>query len=220
MIPKCVEIPAGTFRFGGGADDKFADATEFPAHQVEIARPFLMSIHPVTVGTWKEWRPLTGNSDVPVTGISWHDAIEFCQWLTNESGHQWWLPSEKEWEYACRAGTTTPFSTGADIDLSDANYLYAEDGRRVGVARVLPVGSFKSNPFGLHEMHGNVLEWTADPWRPFHDPTAPIDPDRRVVRGGGWDYLPRLLRSSWRDGLPPGSRQDNLGFRIVCDLPS
>lgn len=217
MIPECVVIPAGTGIFGGGTEDKFADSTEFPSHSIEIPHPFLMATVPVTVGLWNKWKSLPGNPDLPVTGVSWFEAVEFCAFLTAESGCTWRLPREREWEYACRAGTSTPFSTGENIVCSQANFLYAEDGRRVGAGRVLPAGSFPPNPFGLHDMHGNVLEWTADPWRPSHDSDFSGDPEKRVVRGGGWDYLPRLLRSSWRDGLPAGSRQDNLGFRIVSD---
>ena len=218
MSPRCVEIPAGSGWMGGGPDDKFANATELPRREVKIETPFRMSVNPVTVHEWQAWQPERfGGVDpeLPATGVSWFEATEYCDWLGRQGEGDWRLPTEEEWEYGCRAGTETPFHTGTDIGPSEANFLYAEDGRRIGVGALLPVGSFESNPFGLHDMHGNVSEWTADPWRASLDRAAETDESRRTVRGGAWDYLPRLLRSSWRDALPPTTRRDNLGFRVV-----
>ncbi|MEM7387832.1 MAG: formylglycine-generating enzyme family protein, partial [Verrucomicrobiota bacterium] len=136
----------------------------------------------------------------------------------------WRLPSEAEWEYACRAGTETPFPTGAMPDLEAANLLYDESGNRVGKQRILPRGWGKPNAFGLHDMIGNVCEWVEDDWVPDYETIDPngaarqSDSDRKVIRGGAWDSMPRLARSSYRDFAPPAIRRDNLGFRVACDL--
>lgn len=220
MTPECIVIPPGTFLRGGGVDDKFCNATELPRQEMVIRKPFRMSVCPVTSRQWQAWPEADRGqpySSLPVTRVSWHQAVAFCAWLSQESGKCWRLPTETEWEYACRAGTNTPFSTGDMIDVSQANYLYAEDGSRVGVAGLLPVGSFAPNAFGLHDLHGNVCEWTSDIWRDSYARDAAVDDDRRVIRGGAWDYLPRMLRSSWRDGLDVFTRRDNLGFRVVTE---
>ena len=220
MIPACITIPVGRFWRGGSPDDKFVGTTELPRSEIVIQAPFKMSICPITVSDWQKWKQNGRgdcNPDLPVTRISWHDAIAYCDWLTRSSGKTWRLPTEIEWEYACRAGTETPFHTGDTISPDQANFFYSEDGSRVGPGELLPVGCYEPNAFGLHDMHGNVCEWTADRWRFHHGPGAPMDPSRRVIRGGGWDYLPRLLRSSWRDGLPPETKRDNLGFRVVTE---
>lgn len=225
MIPACIEIPSGRCVRGGVEDDKFVNATELPRGEIVIEQPFRMSICPITVGDWQAWKQNGRgdcNPDLPVTRISWFEANDYCAWLSERSGKTWRLPTEAEWEYACRAGTETPFFTGATLEISQANFLYAEDGSRVGPGELLPVGCYDANAFGLHDMHGNVSEWTSDNWRPSLASGAPEDPTRRVVRGGGWDYLPRMLRSSWRDALPPKTKRDNLGFRVVteCRCPS
>lgn len=220
MIPPCLEIPAGRCVRGGGPDDKFVNATELPRGEIVIERPFRLSICPITVGDWQAWKQNGRgdcNPDLPVTRISWYEAKAYCEWLSQRSGKLWRLPTEIEWEYACRAGTDSPFFTGSMIEVSQANFLYAEDGRRVGVGELLPVGCYEANAFGLHDMHGNVCEWTGDLWRPTLADDSPPDPGRRAVRGGAWDYLPRMLRSSWRDALPPETKRDNLGFRVVTE---
>lgn len=222
-IPPCVEIPAGRFRRGGSSEDKFANASELPQVECEIPEPFRMGAGPVTRREWQESglppNPTNGeNPALPVVGITWHEAVAYCEWLTRETGDRWRLPTETEWEYACRAGTETPFHTGVMIDLSQANFLYGEDGSRIGKGAPVLAGSCPPNGFGLFDMHGNVSEWTADPWRPSYLEEAMADPERRVIRGGAWDYLPRLLRSSWRDCAAPGTRRDNLGFRVLCEI--
>lgn len=218
MNPKTVVIPVGEFIRGGSIEDRFTNPTELPRRVVQIEDQFSMSIHPVT---WMEWgyyepdheRP---PSHLPVTGISWYQANEYCAWLSNQTGTRWRLPSETEWEYACRAGTTSPFSTGDNITTEQANFLYDEEGKKVGVGKITATDTFPPNGFGLCDMHGNVSEWTNDFWRDSYKDHAVGDPNRRVVRGGSWDHLPRLLRSSCRDALPPDTKRDNLGFRVVC----
>jgi formylglycine-generating enzyme required for sulfatase activity len=227
--PKTCTIPAGAFEMGDNDTDKFANNTERPRHHVTIARPFRLGIFPVTVGEYRCLHPdfaRDDTPDLPAVSISWHDAEEYCAWLASENGSSWRLPSEAEWEYACRAGAQTPFAGGNEIDLHAANFLYDESGEKIGPGLRTPAGAYPTNAFGVEAMHGNVCEWCADTCHPdYHG--APADGsawtengsnDLRVIRGGAWDYLPRLLRSSWRDSLPATTRRDNVGFRLACDI--
>jgi formylglycine-generating enzyme required for sulfatase activity len=225
MTPTTVVVPAGEFEMGESDADKFANDTERPRHVVRIAAPFRMAAFPVTNADLRRFAPgfAAGESaDLPAVNVSWLKATAYCGWLAAETGEPVRLPSEAEWEYACRAGTRTPFHTGAEITPAAANFLYDEHGLRVGLGQRTPAGTYAPNAFGLEAMHGNVCEWCADTWHPDYaaapaDGSAWIDPasERRVIRGGAWDYLPRLLRSSWRDALPASTRRDNVGFRIV-----
>ncbi len=220
-----VELPAGAFMMGENAEDKFANDTERPLHQVIFAAPFALGKFPVTVQEYRRFRP--GHSpeepaDWPVVRVSWQDATDYCHWLTEKRRQRFRLPTEAEWEFACRAGTRTPFAVGGEIALTHANYLYDEAGRRIGCGKRTAVGSYPPNAFGLHDLHGNVCEWVADSWHPDYrgapgDGQAWIkaDDERRVLRGGAWDYLPRLLRSSWRDWRPADYAGDNVGFRLA-----
>ena len=157
--------------------------------------------------------------------VSWLQAVDYCAWLAKQAGRPYRLPSEAEWEYACRAGSTSPFSIGDTITSEDANFLYDEYGERVGLGHSTPVGSYALNAFGLGDMHGNV-QWVADRWHPNYQ-GAPsngfpwlgvAEAERRVIRGGAWDYMPRLLRSAWRDSVLETVRRDNVGFRIALTL--
>ncbi len=221
FAPWMISLPAGEFTMGASEGDKFANDTERPVHTVHLA-PFALGRGPVTVGEYRAFSPtLAMGADAawPVTEVSWEDAVEYCAWLSRETRRACRLPTEAEWECACRAGTRTPFATGADLTTADANFLYRENGGRVGPGRRTPVGTYPPNAFGFHDLHGNVCEWVADPWRASHGGGIG-DTARRVIRGGGWDYLPRLLRSAWRDALPIDTRRDNLGFRIATsDVP-
>jgi formylglycine-generating enzyme required for sulfatase activity len=219
-----IEIPPGEFFMGENKEDKFANDTERPCHRVEI-RGFRLASFPVTVGEFRAFRPQHESEipdDWPVTMVSWEEAIAFCEW----QGSHVRLPSEAEWEYAARAGTATAYSWGETISPSDANYLYAEDGRKTGCGHRTPRGEFPANAFGLCDMSGNVCEWVKDCWHSTYcgaprDGSAWTDdgsPTHRVLRGGAWDYLPRLLRVSWRDHLPQTSRRDNVGFRLATSL--
>jgi formylglycine-generating enzyme required for sulfatase activity len=219
FAPWMIALPAGEFTMGASADDKFANDTERPARSVTVAA-FALGRAPVTVAEFRAFSPghAVGENDAwPVANVSWQDAADYCAWLSGETRRAVRLPTEAEWEYACRAGTRTPFSTGADITTADANFLYRENGERVGPGARTPVGAYPANAFGLHDLHGNVCEWTADPWRASYADQPP-DSTRRVIRGGGWDYLPRLLRSAWRDALPLDTRRDNVGFRVAISL--
>jgi formylglycine-generating enzyme required for sulfatase activity len=160
-----------------------------------------------------------------VINVSWEDAKAYCAWLGEETRQAYRLPSEAEWEYACRAGTTTPFWTGATISTEranyDGNYTYGPGRKGEYRARTTPVEAFESNPWGLHDMHGNVWEWCEDRW---HDNYrgAPNDGSAwlkgksslRVVRGGSWGYFPRDLRSAYRVRFVPVDRYFYLGFRV------
>jgi formylglycine-generating enzyme required for sulfatase activity len=226
-------LPAGAFIMGENAGDKFTTDTERPAHRVCLAETFAIGSFPVTVGEFQRFDSRHAPDeaeDLPVVRVSWLDATAYCEWLTEQTGRTYRLPSEAEWEFACRAGTRTPFSVGDEITTAEANFLYDEIGMRVGLGSRARVGSFPSNPFGLHDLHGNVCEWVADSWHPGYDgaPTngsAWVEPgyERRVIRGGAWDYLPRLLRSAWRDWRSADFRADNIGFRVATsdcnDLP-
>ncbi len=226
LAPATVKIPAGGFMMGETADDKFATDTERPAHQVVIGRPFALGEFPVTVGEYRAFLPAHAPAEDPawpVVNVTWLEARAYCAWLHAETGDRFRLPSEAEWEYACRAGARAPFATGGDITPADANFLYAEHGERIGPGARTPVGSYAPNAFGLHDLHGNVCEWVEDTWHAGYA-GAPADGSawiaetgagRRVIRGGAWDYLPRLLRSAWRDSLPATQRRDNVGFRIA-----
>ncbi|VFM98285.1 MAG: Sulfatase-modifying factor enzyme 1, partial [Candidatus Kentron sp. G] len=171
----------------------------------------------------------------PVVGVSWKDAMEYVAWLRGQTGKDYRLPSEAEWEYAARAGTTTPFSTGECIHTAQANYDgsrddYADCGAETGVwrERTVPVGSLPANPWGLHEVHGNVSEWTVDCWHENYQ-DAPADGSAwdgengedcslRVVRGGGWLNTPWLLRSAFRYRLNADEADGLIGFRIARAL--
>jgi len=223
-------IPAGSFLMGGVENDPMAIASEFPNREVHIARPFLMGKHPVTVGEFRHFSPDHAPDDdveLPAVGMTWWEAAEYCRWLTERTGESWRLPTEAEWEYACRAQTRMPYYVGSKLTLEDANYLYSEDGLRVGIGSRLAVGAYPQNPWGLSCMHGSVSEWVADLWHPSYE-DAPCDghawieggvEGRRVLRGGAWDQMPRFARSSARDHMSEHAQRDNVGFRVVLTLP-
>jgi formylglycine-generating enzyme required for sulfatase activity len=224
-MPVMVELPAGEFIMGENPEDKFADATERPAHRVGFKTAWAMGRFPVTTGEFREFCPEHFPADpkeLPVVNVSWNQADAYCVWLTGSTGRVYRLPSEAEWEFACRAGSRAPFSCGQELTPGQANFFYDEHGGRIGAGRRTPVGSFPANAFGLHDLHGNVSEWVKDGWHPNYQ-GAPgqgaawleTGNSRRVIRGGAWDYLPRLLRSSWRDWRPAEYRADNIGFRVA-----
>jgi formylglycine-generating enzyme required for sulfatase activity len=222
-----IDIPPGWFTMGENPGDRYASQAERPSHEVSIAPGLAISIAPVTVAEFRGFRPdyLSGEgAELPAVQISWVDAFEYCAWLSLRTGHPYRLPSESEWEFACRAGSVSKFTFGDELLPSHANYLYAEDGVRVGKGKRTPSGAYPANVFGLHDVHGNVCEWVADSWHPTYE-GAPAEGsawngggELRVLRGGGWDYIPRLLRCSHRDYLPRHCRRDNVGFRVAVRL--
>jgi formylglycine-generating enzyme required for sulfatase activity len=224
---QCTVLPRGPHKIGTRGPDRFANATERPLHEVTLTAPVAIACDPVNERDYAPFaqKHVAAPADLPVVNVSWHDANAYCTWLGKRTGQPWRLPSESEWEIACRAGTDSPFSTGDALLPETANYYYNESGERVGPGLRTSVGTYPPNAWGLRDMHGNVAEWCADAWHPSHDGAAPDGSPRtgtaasaRVVRGGSWDLLPRLLRSAGRDALPPKTRRDNLGFRLAITL--
>ncbi len=226
-----VYIPAGTFLMGSLENEKGQYEDERPQHQVTIT-PFYMSKYPITQ---TQWQAVMGNNpsnfkgeNRPVEFISWHEAVEFCKQVSKITEKDYHLPSEAEWEYACRAGTNTPFYFGDTISTELVNYncscpAYASENEGTYREETSDVGIFPANAFGLHDMHGNVLEWCADPWYKNYKGARPDsrvwehggDTLRRVLRGGSWVYFPRPCRSAYRYRKLPVTKYDNVGFRIV-----
>jgi formylglycine-generating enzyme required for sulfatase activity len=231
-----VLIPPGSFLMGADdEDDKFASPLEKPRHHVTIPKPFALARTPTTFAQWDAYANETGTrlprdhgfgrGSLPVIDVSWDDAIGYVEWLSTRTGKRYRLPSEAEWEYACRGGTAGVFQTGATILLDQANYLYTDVRQRPGLGRPVAVGSYPPNAFGLYDLHGNVCELTADAWHDTYagapaDGSAWTDPTSgwRVVRNGGWDAMPRLLRCAYRDWIDRSARLDNVGFRVACDV--
>jgi formylglycine-generating enzyme required for sulfatase activity len=165
-----------------------------------------------------------GDDRLPVETLSWDD----CQAFLRRAGEGYRLPTEAEWEYACRAGTETPFSFGETISTDQANYngnyTYGPGSKGVYREETVPVGSFPANAWGFHDMHGNVWEWCQDRYGEYPsgsvtDPTGPGSGSHRVLRGGSWLDLPRLCRSANRSRGVPGSQGYNVGFRAARTLP-
>ncbi len=229
--PEMLEIPGGSFRMGdlnGGGR-----RNEKPVHTVNIKR-FALAKTEATFAQWDacvraggcKYKPkdkgwLRGNR--PVINVSWEDAMAYAQWLSKETGKRYRLPSEAEWEYAARAGSTTKFSWGNDVGKNKANCSGC--GSQWDDETTAPVSSFQANAFGLYDMQGNVWEWVQDC---YHDSYqgAPNDGSawttgkckRRVLRGGSWGHDPWLLRSAYRYGLTASSRFSIRGFRLAQDL--
>ncbi len=217
-------IPAGTFTMGdaSGEDD------ETP-HEVTLTKPFKMGVHEVTQDQYEqvmgvnpsEWK----GADNPVDTVSWEDAVEFCRRLSElpaekAAGNVYRLPTEAEWEYACRAGTTTKYSFGDD-ESNLGDYAWYGDNSD---ANTHPVGGKKPNAWGLYDMHGNVWEWCQDwygdyPSGSVTDPSGATSGSYRVFRGGGWSSTAEICRSANRGGGYPSFRVSCFGFR-VCLSPS
>ncbi|MDR2913223.1 MAG: SUMF1/EgtB/PvdO family nonheme iron enzyme [Tannerella sp.] len=227
-----VDIPAGTFTMGSPASEAERRDNE-TQHQVTL-NEFKMSKYAITFDQYDAFCEATGRNKPsdsgwgrgkhPVINVSWDDATAFAQWL----GGGCRLPTEAEWEYACRAGTTTPFHTGNNLTTSQANYHgdypYKNNTKGEYRGKTLPVGSFSSNAWGLHDMHGNVWEWCQDwyydyPTGAVNNPKGPSSGTFRVLRGGGWDFGGRHCRSAARSCnyfvVAPGRRPDSIGFRLV-----
>jgi formylglycine-generating enzyme required for sulfatase activity len=247
-----VAIPGGKFLIGTEDSEierlcKKYDVDYFrrekPQHEVTV-QPFFMGKYPITQA---EWRAITSRTDLrvecdlkpdpsnfkgddrPVEQVSWYDAVEFCARLSKLTGREYRLPSEAEWEYACRAGTTTPFYFGETITGELANYdassTYADEPKGQYRQETTPVGQFPPNGFGLYDMHGQVWEWCADTWHENYE-GAPSDGsawlgseddnDYQVLRGGSWFTLPLVCRSADRGRGRRVSGNHVRGFRVVC----
>ncbi len=237
VCPEMVLIPAGGFMMGSPASEQGRDDDEGPQHQVNIPRPFAAGKFEVTFDEWDACvreRGCTHNPDDqgwgrgkrPVTDVSWNDAKEYTKWLSAKTRKSYRLLTEAEWEYVARAGTTTAFNTGANINPTQANYntseSYAGSVKRDSVYSTAAVGSFQPNAFGLYDVHGNVSEWTEDCWNANYQ-GAPNDGSawtsgdcaRRVPRGGSWGDIPQVLRSALRGGFTSSGRGNVIGFRLA-----
>ena len=254
--PEMVVIPAGSFTMGSPQSEASRDNDEGPQHSVRIPRSIAMGKFEVTRGqfarfvqesgysagsgcyVWdgkqwnndasKDWRN-TGfaqSDEDPVACVNWNDAKAYVEWLARKSGQRYRLPSEAEWEYGARAGTTTAFSFGDRITPQLANYgttvSYAGSPVATTPRKTVPVGSYAPNAFGLYDVHGNVFEWTEDCYNANYN-GAPSDGaawtsgdcGRRVLRGGAWFLNPQFLRSALRVNLHPTIRYDHFGFRLA-----
>ena len=224
-LPAMVWIPGGSFTMGSPSDEPGRDSDEGPQRRIELSG-FHMSATEVTFAQWDacvraggcSHRPDDngwGRGSRPVMRVSWNDAQEFVAWVNRNTNGGYRLPSEAQWEYAARAGTTTAYSTGGSISSSQANF-----GSNVGTTQ--PVGSYAPNAWGLYDMHGNVWEWTQDCWvgnLSSHPSNGGAnrsgDCSRRVLRGGPWINRPRVLRSANRGRDPTSSRNFSYGFRLL-----
>ena len=244
-VPEMVTLPRGQFLMGTSLDDDLADDDERPQHTVDIGYTFALGRYPVTFAEWdaaidagaklispadRGW----GRDKFPVTQVSWDDAQAYVAWLSaslrlDGKVDAYRLPSEAEWEFACRAGTDTAFSCGDTISSHQANFNDAHyHGRpHEREERSTPVGSFPPNPFGLHDMHGNVWEWCADRWHDTYDDADRPDDgaawltgesELRILRGGSWLSPPRSLRSPYRIAMPPRYKNAIIGFRVARTL--
>lgn len=213
-------IPKGSFQMGSRHEGGYPD--EQPLHPVFLDS-FWMGKYPLTQAQWQAvlGRPAGcrfHGPDLPVENICWKDASAFCERLTRLTGHRYGLPSEAQWEYACRAGTASPFSLGETITTEYANYVgeHVFRAEPPGVYRhsTTPGSTFLPNPWGLYDMHGNVWEFCADPWTPDYSGAAP-EPACRVARGGSWHEIPGNCRSAVRLRVEMGDRAEYYGMRVI-----
>jgi formylglycine-generating enzyme required for sulfatase activity len=239
-----VAIPGGTFLMGSLNNEPERSGSEGPQHEVMVPA-FFMGRYPVTQAQWRvvaampqvertlKVAPSRFKGDLrPVEQVSWYDAVEFCARLSTHTGRQYRLPTEAEWEYACRASTTTPFHFGETISPELANYeaksTYADGPKGKSQQKTTSIDHFGiANAFGLCDMHGNVWEWCQDHWHDSYkgapnDGSAWVEggnSERRIRRGGSWNYYPRNCRSAYRNDVGPGGGNRNGGFRVVCSAP-
>jgi formylglycine-generating enzyme required for sulfatase activity len=234
--PVMIVLPAGKFIMGSPENEPDRHASEGPAHEVAVAKPFAVSKFEVTFDNWDacvaaaacprvpdSW----GRGDMPVINVSWNDAKQYVAWLSQVTGEEYRLLTESEWEYAARAGAKTAFSWGDDPAAGSANC--GECGSQWDGRQAAPVGSFKPNALGLHDMHGNVWEWIEDSWHETYD-GAPTDgsawvsggpggrggdPSYRVVRGGSWRNETQHVRAAFRVQRNINVRFDTLGLRVA-----
>ena len=226
--PEMIMIPAGSFLMGSSDSDPNSRDRERPSHEVDL-QPFALGKYEVT---FKEWEACVsgggcerepddqgwGRGDRPVINVSWKDAQQYVSWLSRQTGEAYRLPSEAEWEYAARAGTTTPYAFGDEITEAQANF-----GSNVGQTK--EVGSYPANAWGLHDMHGNVREWVEDVYNSTYE-GAPSDGSawldgyegKRAIRSGSWNYSQSITRSAYRDHHPQATKSFDLGFRVARAL--
>ncbi len=218
-----VSLPGGTFLMGSPEDEEGHQGHEGPVHEVTLS-PFMIAKYEVTQRQWEAVMGVGSNPSVykgdsqPVEAVSWDDCQEFCKKVGL------FLPTEAQWEYACRAGTTSPYAGSGDLD--DMGW-YRDNSDTGNGFKTHPVGEKQANQFGIHDMHGNVFEWCEDVYDgtfyskdvPGFDPLSLAGSEARVERGGGWSGSARLSRSARRSGSPPAWRSDRLGLRPAFPSP-
>jgi len=226
-----VIIPAGSFQMGSRRSEGNPD--ERPQHFATI-KSFMMGKFLVTQGQWKAVmgklpRCRFKGDNLPVERVSWENAQKFCRELSKQTGRNYRLPSETQWEYACRAGTSTPFSFGETLTSDLANYngehIFANEPRGTYFHSTSEGGKYPPNAFGLYDMHGNLMEWCADNWIDDYrmslrddSPYQMFDNPHRVARGGSWHDNPQLCRSAARIRFSQSDAEEYIGFRVVCDV--
>jgi formylglycine-generating enzyme required for sulfatase activity len=223
-------IPAGVFQMGSSRH--VGNPDEQPQHLVTI-KSFMMGKFLITQGHWKA---IMGKlppcrfkgGDLPVERVSWEVAEKFCQQLSKKTGKNYYLPSETQWEYACRAATSTPFSFGETLTVDVANFngehTFRDEPRGFYFHSTNEGGKFPPNPFGLYDMHGNLWEWCADNWLDDYT-SSPRDSSSyqhkdsrdRVARGGSWHEPPELCCSAARLRVLQSDADECIGFRVVCE---
>jgi formylglycine-generating enzyme required for sulfatase activity len=239
-------IPGGMFSMGSPESEIDRSSAESPQHRVTV-QTFCMGKYPITQAQWQavasQNSALKANpskftgDELPVENVLWNDAIEFCADLSKLTGREYRLPTEAEWEYACRAKTTTPFYFGETITTDLANYdgtddkdnkwsgSYGDGPKGIYRQKTTIVGTFPPNAFGLYDMHGNVWEWCQDNWHDDYQ-GAPIDGsswinendnDSHLLRGGSWFDLPWNCRSAYRNYYGSDNHDYYVGFRVVCE---
>ena len=227
MGMKFVWIPPGSFTMGSPKEEK-ARKDDENLHKVTLTKGFYMGVYTVTQEQWKELMgknpgKFTDGKNLPVEQINWNECQEFIKKLQEKDKKPYRLPTEAEWEYACRAGTKTPFYSGETISVEQANYNgnYAYGDGKKGVYRekTTPVGSFPANAWGLFDMHGNVWQWCQDCYFDKFTKTDATDPlcstgEARSIRGGSWIDNPLECRSAFRGGCRPVLKHSLIGFRI------
>ena len=214
-------LAAEMVRLSGGTFTRVDDAGELVS-EVEVSE-FTMGRYVVTFEQYDRFAKATGRklpgacgwgrSSRPIMKVSWFDATAYAQWLSEVTGEYFRLPTEAEWEHACRAGTKTDYSFGEKLTKEQANFDRTN-------SKTMPVGSYQPNPFGLYEMHGNVWEWCSDwydkyPTGKVKDPKGPVGGKYRVLRGGSWFVNAGLTRSTSRACDEPGERDHSRGFRLA-----
>ncbi len=220
-------IPAGTFLIGSPETEK-ARGEDETRHEVTLTQPFLIGKYPVTQA---QWRAVMGSNpsyfqggNLPVEMVSWNDAQSFCVKVHEKTGHTVCLPTDAQWEYSCRAGTSTPFHFGQELNGTqancDGNYPYGTTQKGPYLGKTSPVGSYPANAWGLYDMHGNVWEWCQDwysdyPKQSVTDPRGPEVGSYCVFRGGCWNYEAAFCRSASRLRFAPSFRFIRNGFRLA-----
>jgi formylglycine-generating enzyme required for sulfatase activity len=247
--PKMVVVPADDFMMGSSPGEPVHFDAEHPRHQVTFTKPFAISQYEITFAEFDRFVDATGHrkpsdkgwgkahwgrTDTPVFDVTWHDAQRYVEWLSEQTGKRYRLPSEAQWEYAARAGTTTAFNTGNCIHTDHANYHGQYEFGDCPVApgyfgKAVPVGSYEPNAWGLYDVHGNIFEWIRDCWHSNYE-GAPDDGsawmnegdngdcERRVIRGGSWSGRPLDIRSAYRARNDVNFKSIFIGFRVMREL--